>query len=68
MMVDDQDLPVATVLSKVSNHTLAPIGDTDAATGPAKRIRPSVNRVGQDMMDGVVTGSFQSRLRPSSIV
>ena len=54
MMIDDQDLPVAAVLSKAPDHTLAPIGNTDPATGPAKRIRPCVNRVGQDMMDGVV--------------
>src|SRR5271166_1147911 len=54
MMVDDQDLPVAAVLSKAPNHTLAPIGNTDPTTGPAKRIRPCVNRIGQDMMDGVV--------------
>src|SRR3954447_26366724 len=54
MMIDDQDLPVAAVLSKASDHTLAPIGNTDPATGPPKRIRPGVNWVGQDMMDGVV--------------
>src|SRR5271157_3723245 len=54
MMIDDQDLPVAAVLSKAPNHTLAPIGNTDPATGPAKRICPGVNRVGQDMMDCVV--------------
>src|SRR5271167_119330 len=54
MVIDDQDLPVAAVLSKATNHTLAPIGNTDPAMGPAKRIRPGVYRVGQDMMDGVV--------------
>ena len=54
MVIDDQDLPVATVLSKAPNHTLAPVSNTDPATGPAKRIRPCVNRVGQDMMDRVV--------------
>src|SRR5882757_6769662 len=54
MVIDDQDLPAAVVLSKATNHMLAPIGNTDPAMGPAKRIRPCVNRVGQDMMDRVV--------------
>ena len=61
MVVDDQDLPVAAVLSKASNHTLAPIGDADPATGPAKCIRPGVNRVGEDMMDGVVNRQFPNQ-------
>lgn len=58
MMIDDQDLPVAAVLSKATNHTLAPIDNTDPTMGPAKRIRPRVNRVGQDMMDCVVNGQL----------
>ena len=64
MVIDDQDLPVATVLSKAPNHTLAPIGNTDPATGPAKRIRPGVNRVGQDMMDGVVNRQLPNEVAP----
>src|SRR4051795_5585429 len=64
MMVDDQDLPVAAVLSKAPNHTLAPIGNTDPATGPAERIRPGVNRVGQDMMDGIVNRQFPNQAAP----
>src|SRR4051812_32252946 len=64
MMVDDQDLPVAAVLSKAPNHTLAPIGNTDPATGPAERIRPGVNRVGEDMMDGVVNRQFPNQTAP----
>jgi hypothetical protein len=67
MMVDDQDLPVAAVLPKASNHTLAPIGNTDPATGPAKRIRPCVNRVGQDMMDGVINRQLPNQAAPSLI-
>ena len=61
MVIDDQDLPFATVLSKAPNHTLAPISNTDPATAPAKRIRPGVNRVGQDMMDGVVNRQFPNQ-------
>src|SRR5271165_2840647 len=64
MVIDDQDLPVATVLSKAPNHTLAPVSNTDPATGPAKRIRPCVNRVGQDMMDGVVNRQFPNEAAP----
>jgi hypothetical protein len=49
MMVDDQNLPAA-VPSKATNHALAPVGNTDLAMGPAKRIRTGVNRVGQNMI------------------
>src|ERR1700761_2150787 len=58
MVIDDQDLPVGASLSKAPNHALAPIGKTDPTTGPAKRVRPGINRVGQDMMDGVVNRQF----------
>ena len=58
MVVGDQDLPVAAVLSKAPDHTFAPIGNADPAPGPAKRVRPGINRVGQDMMDGVVNRQF----------
>src|SRR5215831_15923982 len=58
MVIDDQDLPVAADSSKATNHTLAPIGNTDPAMGPAKRIRPGVNRVGQDVVDRVVDGQL----------
>ena len=61
MMVDDQDLPVAAVLSKAPNHTLTPIGDTDPATGAAKRVCSGVNRVGQNMMDCVVNGQLPNQ-------
>src|ERR1700690_4449838 len=66
MMIDDQDLPVAAVLSKAPDHTLAPISNTDPATGPAKRIRSCVYRVGQDMMDSVV--NRQLRNHAASII
>ena len=55
MMIDDQDLPVATVSPEAARNTLAPIGNTDPATGPTERVGPGVNRVGQDMMDCIVT-------------
>src|ERR1700742_283243 len=61
MVIDDKGLPVAASLSKDTNHALAPIDKTDPATGPAKRIRPSINRVGQDMMDGVVDGQLPNQ-------
>src|ERR1700759_2921374 len=61
MVSDDQGLPVAASLSKAPNHTLAPIGKTDPTTSPAKRIGPSINRVGQDMMEGVVDGQLPNQ-------
>ena len=64
MMVDDQDLPVDAVLSKAPNHTLTTIGDTDPATGPAERIRPGIDRVGQNMMDGIVNRQLPNQAAP----
>ena len=54
MMVGDQDLPIATFSPKAANDALASVGNADPATGPAKHIGPGVNRIGQDMMDGIV--------------
>src|ERR1700761_4368963 len=61
MVIGDQDLPVTADASKATNHTLAPIDDADPAMGPAERIRPGVNRVSQDMMDGVVDGQLPNQ-------
>src|SRR3954451_14007726 len=66
MMIDDQDLPVAAVSSKATNHTLASIGNTDAAMGPAKCIGSGINRVGQDMMDRVVDRQLPPEAAPVS--
>ena len=64
MVFGDQDLPSAAVLSKAPDHTFAPIGNADPAPGPAKRVRPGINRVGQDMMDGVVNRQFPNQAAP----
>jgi hypothetical protein len=61
MMVDNQDLPVAAVLSNALDYTLAPIGNTDPATCPAKRVRACVDRVCQDMVDGLLNRQLPSQ-------
>lgn len=56
VMVDEQDLSVRSLLAQAPHDTFAAIFDGDPAAGPAKGIGTGVNRVGKNVMHGVVDG------------
>ena len=64
MVVDEQDLPLLTHLPEPAHDPLAAVLDAYPAAGATERIGTSIDRVGQDVMDGVVDGELPVDLAP----
>ena len=58
VVVFDQNLPIAPVPSQAANHSFAASLDCHARTTAPKDIRAGIDRIGEDMMQGVVDGKF----------
>ena len=64
MVVDEQDLPLLTHLPEPAHDPLAAVLDAYPAAGATERIGTSIDRVGKDVMDGVVDGELPVDLAP----
>src|SRR3954463_2545407 len=63
VMAEDQHLPVLPLAPDAMDNLLAALNQLNPAAGPAERVGPAVNGIGQQVMDSVV--GFQTMCRPS---
>src|SRR5262249_8914662 len=54
VMVCEQDVPLASFTLEATHHALAARLDCHTAAGSAERVGAAVDRIGQDVMDGIV--------------
>lgn len=63
-MFGDQHLPLRLCAAEAANHPFAPVLHADPAAGATEGIGPAVDRVGQQVMDGVVDRQLPHDARP----
>src|SRR3954462_7107581 len=64
VVVEDQSLPGAAILAEATHDPLAAGLDGDATAGPPEGVGAGVDRVGQDVVEGVVDGQLPSDAAP----